>query len=125
MKKTNKTKAKSLFTVDLTYVENVRDIYSEFGIAKQKAGLAMTKREFGNIIARVISYTSEIQYCMDIAFHFKDNNGLILEDGVFKPINIKSVEVRDDEMLVIKKGKGAVKKINIFKRFWNWITRKK
>ena len=37
----------------------------------------------------------------------------------------KTVEINGDEKLVFdSKGQFKVKKPNIFKRFWNWITRK-
>lgn len=99
-------KVEPKFIVDLTTVENPMDIYVKFGLAKQNAGLPMTKAEFEAIVDKVADLTSEIIYCK-----------MLLAST---PIEING----DDKLVFDSKGKFQVKKPNIFKRFWNWITRK-
>lgn len=108
-KKTVKKTAKKVepkFIVDLTDVESPKDVYVKFALAKQHAGLPLTNVEFGAVIDKVTDIATEILYCkLMLAAH---------------PIEV----VGDDQLVFNSKGQFEVKKPNIFKRFWNWITRK-
>lgn len=104
-KKTVK-KVEPKFIVDLTDIDDPRDVWVRFGLAKQNAGLPMTKTEFEAIIDKVADIATELVYCK-----------MILAST---PIEING----DDKLVFDSKGKFHVKKPNIFKRFWNWITRK-
>jgi len=91
---------KSEFTVDLTKCETPNDIYIAFGFAKQEAGLPMSNTEF----AAILTETSNIREW-----------GTQLAKNFFETL----------EMIDAKDWCQSTKKPNIFKRFWNWITRKK
>lgn len=85
------------FTVDLTWCKTPNDIYVAFGCGKQQAGLPMTDSEFCAII---------------IAATRVDKWGREIAENIVKLFDV------EDWCKVVKKP-------NIFKRFWNWITRKK
>lgn len=91
---------KSEFTVDLTWCRTPNDIYAEFGFAKQKAGLAMSNLEFSVILIEASGVKEW---------------GSQLVKNFFETL----------EMIDAKDWCQSTKKPNIFKRFWNWITRKK
>ena len=108
MKKVIKKTKKPQFVVDLTNVENPVQLYAKFGLAKNEAGLPMLKDELNAIM--LVS-------------------GLVGAEAlgeILSEIPCKSFEIKNGEKLVFDdKGKFMVKKPNIFRRFWNWITRKK
>ena len=104
--KVSKKKFEPKFTVDLTNVQEPRDIYAKFGLAKHNAGLPMTDDELEAIIDKVADYTRDLLYYKML-------------------LNFIPVKIHDDEKITIDaKGNVEVKKPNIFKRFWNWIRRK-
>ena len=111
MKKTvNNTKKekKPAFIVDLTNVETPADIFIQFGLAKQRAGLGMTDAEFTALYERAIEF------------------GIDTAVAGLMTIPHKEFSVKDGEKLILDGfGNVKIKKPNIFKRFWNWITRKK
>ena len=121
MKKINKTKIKPAYTVNLTNIGSARDVYAQFGAAKLKAGLPVTNVEMSCMFEILTDAT--IAAVIDVLFNM--TNGLVLEDGKLTKVQLKSYEIGDDEMIVVKDGNVKIKKKNIFKRFWNWITRKK
>lgn len=105
-KKVTKT-PKPLFTVDMVDCGTVQELYAQFGFAKQRAGLAINNQEL-----QAIMYIS----------------GLVAMDAIVD--NLLStpkipITVKDGEKLVFdSKGNYKVKKANIFRRFWNWVTGK-
>ena len=112
VKKTSKVvkEFKPKFVVDLTNVTDPQDVCVEFAFAKQNAGLPLSEREFTALIDKTIDITI--------------NGMLACSKAVFNEV-AKTVEINGDEKLVFdSKGQFKVKKPNIFKRFWNWITRK-
>lgn len=107
VKKTEKVK-KPAFIVDLTNVETPNDIYVQFGLAKQRAGLAMTDDEL------IAIYTRAIEFGVDTAIA-----GLMT-------VPHKEYVVENGAKLILDEfGNAKIKKPNMFKRFWRWITRKK
>lgn len=111
MKKTTKktTKAvKPAFTVDMTEVNTPTELYAAFGLAKQDAKLPITDEELTAIINLTIATVMET---------------LAKE---FEKLPYKEYEITKGEKLIFdEKGNVKVKKPNIFRRFWNWIARKK
>lgn len=95
-----KKKFKPLFTVDVTNCNDDRDIVVEFTKAKVRAGLPITEYEFNTCISRTISMFEDALNSMSFELDVPD---------------VPDVP----DMIFVKK------KPNIFKRFWNWITRKK
>ena len=111
MKKTNKKVTKTVkpaFIVDLTNVETPDELYAAFGLAKQDANLPMTDDELVAIVNIAINTTLSV-----------------LQD-TFKKLPYKEYNITNGEKLIFdENGNVKVKKANIFRRFWNWITRKK
>ena len=107
IKKTTKT-VKPAFIVDMTEVNTPSELYAAFGLAKQDAKLPMTDEELTAIINITIATVLET----------------IIKE--FNKLPCKQFEITNGEKLVFdEKGNVKVKKPNIFRRFWNWITRKK
>lgn len=110
MKKITKTIRKTKdfqFIVDLTNVNDPTTMIAAFGFAKQEAGLPMLDNELDAIIVK--------------ACELSCNAFISAIDA-----NAKDIEIKKDEKIVFDaKGQFKIKKSNIFKRFWNWITRKK
>lgn len=96
MKKTTK-KTNPAFEVDLTWCTTPTEIYAAFGMAKQRAGLPMKNFEFQAIVSQLL----DIKATAAEAF-----------DNICRALI--SIECKCEQ-----------KKPNVFKRFWNWITRKK
>lgn len=106
-KKTTKKTVSPKFIVDLTKAECANDVFAQFAVAKQEAGLPMTENEFNAVVLA---------------------SGLMAVEALGEAINkvSKEIEIKNGEKLVFDaKGNFKVKKPNIFRRFWNWITRKK
>lgn len=106
--KTKKKTPELAFVVNLTNAETPQEIYAEYGYAKQRAGLPITKDELTAIM-------------FDAAM-----TGIAVLAEVASSHPSKTIEIKNGEKLVFdENGKWKVKKPNIFRRFWNWITRKK
>ena len=106
-KKTTKKTVSPKFIVDLTKAETATDVYAQFALAKQEAGLPISNEELNAI--------------MLIA-------GVMAVDALGEVISkaSKEIKIENGEKLVFdSKGHFIIKKPNIFRRFWNWITRKK
>lgn len=106
MKTTKNTKKtiksiKPAFTVDITNCETDIDVIIEIAIAKVDAGIAITREELETIIFNEVELALE-EYVEDI-----ENEIVVLTD-----------------VIEMQEAKNNTKKPNIFKRFWNWITRK-
>lgn len=98
-KKTKKNELKVL-TVDLSNIKNPTDAYKEFAIAKYN----MLRNVERDIIS---AYTVDLYY-------------QALTDAFYSELADECVErIKCAEQIK------STKKPNIFKRFWNWITRKK
>jgi len=95
-------KFKPAYTVDITNCNDERDVIVEFAKAKVSAGLPITKTEYN---ASVLSIAQKIL------------------DGV--AVATKAAALFAETILNSVKNTEAEKKPNVFKRFWNWITRKK
>ena len=111
VKKTSKVEKefKPKFTVDLTTIKEPSDVYIAFAFAKQDAGLPISDTEMKAIIDKTVDVTME--------------GMLACSKAMFNEM-AKTVEINGDEKLVFNsKGQYEVKKPNIFKRFWNWITK--
>ena len=109
IKTTKKTKkvAKPAFIVNLTKADSATEVYAQFALAKQEAGLPISSEEFNAVM--LVS-------------------AMVAIDALGEAIDkvSKQIEIKNDEKLVFDaKGHFIVKKPNIFRRFWNWITRKK
>jgi len=112
VKKTSKVvkEFKPKFVVDLTKIKEPSDIYVAFAMAKQSAGLPISDTEMKAVIDKTVELSMN---CM-----FACSRSIFNEMA-------KTVEINGDEKLVFdSKGQFKVKKPNIFKRFWNWITGK-
>lgn len=115
---TNKKRVKSEFvpayTVDLTNVTGENDARTQFALCKYKnniddlnAGDIQTLKEYIKSLALTFAFNELM----------KIKNLFILSDGTI---------IKEPAVLIGHiKEKVAQKKLNIFKRFWNWLTRKK
>lgn len=101
------TSKKPEYFVDLTDVKTPNDVYVEFALAKQKAGKPITDDELETIIGYAIYRTL-------------NTVRKVVSELPYKEINIEG----DEKLVLDAKGNISVKKPNIFRRFWNWITRK-
>ena len=111
MKKTvkkTKTVKKPVFIVDMTKINTPKELCAEFGLAKQEAKLPITDLELEAIVEVAIGSTADA-----------------LLDAMAN-VPYTKVNLADGEKIVFdSKGNVKIKKPNIFRRFWNWITRKK
>lgn len=97
-KKTKKNEPKVL-TVDLSKTKTITGAYKEFAIAKYKM--------LRDVEQQIIS-----MYTVDL--YFKDLANMFY-----------STMMEELESSKVVPEKKPTKKPNIFKRFWNWVTRKK
>lgn len=112
MKKTNNT---PLYTVNIAEAETVFDIYAKFAVAKVKAGIPLTQKEMDAYMVVATEYCAE--YFLTLLFE-DCNCDYIKINKDFGIACVKCVQIELDKPT-------PVKKPNVFKRFWNWITRKK
>ena len=110
VKKTNKTVTPD-FVMNLTNIDTVNDLYTEFVKSKVNAGKSISKDELDYII------NSEINKAIDAT---------VTEIAVLcSSIPYKEYEVKNGAKLVFDDhGNAKVVKPNIFRRFWNWLRRK-
>lgn len=112
--KTTKTTKKfiPLYTVDLTDLETPNDIVEAFVVARFDAGLGLSSRDRDIFIDSIVDVMHNIQdmtcELCDAAFNVCERITAAIDN---KTIETPKVEKEE-------------KKPNIFKRFWNWITRK-
>lgn len=113
-KKTTKkvTKFVPSMIYDVTMCENLEDVFYIFGATNLIYGLPLTAEMEEALIAG----------CKDdilaLATDLFDGDILVRHNGHF-------VEPKIVKTVTIEQEKPVTKKPNIFKRFWNWITRKK
>lgn len=107
MKKTAKTK-KPLYTVDLTGTigNDVREMKYRFICAKADAGVVLTQAE------RKFLAEYTLESCADVIFGDAPMAFRVGPTSFLRGHRVATFVVPE-------------KKPNIFKRFWNWITRKK
>ncbi len=95
-KKNNKKKP--VFVISINDNDTVEDVLATLAYAKAKSGVALDKAEF-NMLVKTIAE------CIFEVFATTFENALVmLEEECNVPVKEK--------------------KPNIFKRFWNWLTRK-
>lgn len=112
---------KKYVIVDLTNVESPSDVYAAF--VEAKCGVEpITKEEMFNYAMHVTELMNStiVKSCVSLM----DNI-----DALIDTIERAYDNQEDPDDLVIKREgeeeEKVEKKPNIFKRFWNWITRKK
>ena len=118
--KTTKT-TKKYITVDLTNVKNPADVYVAFVVAKCGVEPA-TKEELVNyaLYATDAAMSTAHGVCKGIIDSMIGIIDMLVEDD--DDAELEAAIKPKDEPEVEEK---VEKKPNIFKRFWNWITRKK
>ena len=115
-----KKSTKNVITVDLTNVHTPEEVIVEFVKAKLAASDNLTKSEINIYNDTIVNETvGEMINQM-----FTDNNAILYANGKLHKLYMKEFVVENDNKLEISKDGVKVKKPNIFKRFWNWITRK-
>lgn len=111
---------KKYVIVDLTNVENPSDVYAAF--VEAKCGVEpITKEEMFNYAMHVTELMNSniVKSCASLVDYL---------DALIDTIESAYDSSEDDEMVdheKKEKEEKVEKKPNIFKRFWNWITRKK
>lgn len=107
LKKTKKVTKKPMFLVDLTEIESPDDIVMEFIAGKVRAGLPISEKEMffsmGYGAATALTAVEDFYY----------SHATMIEDDKLANKLLKEI------------GKALKKKQPWYKRFWNWITRKK
>jgi len=120
IKKVTKTVKKKKFVpkfiVDFTLCDTITDVYYAMGVAKMFVDIELTETEINAILdtckTDALYITSEL---VDSEILIKNSKGFFVEPKIRETVVLKA----DEEVKIVKK------KPNIFKRFWNWITRKK
>ena len=112
MKSTKKTKKEPKFIVDYTDIQLPQQVYAEYILAKTRAGMTITESEADALI----------NYGVFIALDEIDN--------CLAHYNTKCTVIQDDKLAdkLLDITLDYIKKKNRkpwYKRFWNWITRKK
>ena len=100
---------KPAFVVDLTDAKSMTDVYVAFGLAKQSAGLPISDVEFDAITDKIV----------EISVHELAEMSKEAFDKATRIVNITG----DEKLVFDAKGGFTVKKPNVFKRFWNWVTK--
>lgn len=119
--KINKKVSKPVFKVDITWCSTEEDVLVAIADAKLDANVALTKEQFEAVIA------DEVRFALHVILNtaFTWNNAIVWENDGFRKMNLNKYHIENDEKFEITKNGVKIKKQNIFKRFWNWITRKK
>lgn len=115
-----KKSTKNVITVDLTNVHTPEDVIVEFVKAKLAASDNLTKSEINIYNDAIVDGTIDKM----INQMFTNNNAVLYKDGELHKLDLKEFAVENGNKLEISEDGVKVKKPNIFKRFWNWITRK-
>lgn len=115
-----KKSTKNVITVDLTNVHTPEDVIVKFVKAKLAASDNLTKSEINIYNDNIVNKTVDEM----INQLFTNNNAILYKDGERHKLNLKEFVVENDNKLEVSKDGVKIKKPNIFKRFWNWITRK-
>ena len=102
---------KPVYVVDITSCKNANDVIYMFAYEKVNAGLPITMLEYKTSIK---SYTDNYKALEEIVHECFD-----------KAVNTVSVIADKLCSMNTKTNNTEVKKPNVFKRFWNWLTNKK
>lgn len=122
----DKKKFKPVYTVDITKCSTEKDVLDAFCLAKMKAFFTTDQKE--HMVNDIIN-DSILIACDAMVSLFGDYNTIHFDGEDLIRMNLKKYDIEDDEKFecdaqgvtnIVK-----VKKPNVFKRFWNWITRKK
>lgn len=113
-KKTKKA-VKPAYTIDLTDVSSIEEAEIRIALTKYEAGVELNS---ANIVA-LKNYAKSLCMTYAISEMIKADRIYVLGAGV------AFVTERVDGPIVDIDVEVKEKKPNIFKRFWNWITRKK
>ena len=102
---------KPTYIVDITSCQTANDVICEFAYAKVEAGLPITMLEYKVSMKSYIDNYKTAEEMINECFDTAVNMVATITDklcGVYtKPNNTE------------------IKKPNVFKRFWNWLTNKK
>ena len=102
---------KPTYIVDITSCQTANDVICEFAYAKVEAGLPITMLEYKVSMKSYIDNYKTAEEMINECFDTAVNKVATITDklcGVYtKPNNTE------------------IKKPNVFKRFWNWLTKKK
>lgn len=104
-KKTKKPAFKPVFTVDLTDCYDAEEMYEAFLTAKFEAKVPLTSYEVGKfceykIVQALDSFVDDL---------FDGHNAVVIEGDEIKTFDAVKVTIKQPW----------------YKRFWNWLTRKK
>lgn len=113
-KKTKKA-VKPTYTIDLTDVSSIEEAEIRIALTKYEAGVELNS---ANIVA-LKNYAKSLCMTYAISEMIKADRIYVLGAGVVFATKRIDGPIVDIDVEVKKK------KSNIFKRFWNWITRKK
>lgn len=118
IKKTSATKVakktkKETPIVDITNAVDDVDVFAAYAYAKVEKGEPITDTE---LFAAITNHVDAV-----LASLFTWNNTIMLINGEYVKMRLGLYEPTETVTDTPKK----TKKPNIFKRFWNWITRKK
>lgn len=112
------------YTIDLTNVTNIEQFFVEKALAKYSAGIPLTKEDLTAIVQYVANIANRCTAVYLIDEIFEDCNGAVIENGKIIPIEFEKTILKDDEEIVVRNSCKKIRKQNVFKRFWNWLTRK-
>ena len=116
--KTNKFKP--VYVIDITNDTTVVDTIASVVLARARASLEISENDLTDITVSTIStITNDI-----IAELFGNHNAVIKTNNGFKQIDLCMFEMKEDEQFCLTTDCAKIRKKNIFKRFWNWVTRK-
>ena len=102
---------KPTYIVDITSCQTANDVICEFAYAKVETGLPIT----------MLEYKVSMKSCID---NYKTAEEMIHE--CFDTAVSKVATIADKLCgIYTKQNNTEVKKPNVFKRFWNWLTNKK
>lgn len=116
-KKYTKKTFKPVYTVDLTNVANEQEVALRFALSKYNANVS--DFVLAQDIYALKAYIRNLSLVLAINEMVKGNRIYILGHGVSYMTEPISNDITDFKVEL------KTKKPNIFKRFWNWITRKK
>lgn len=110
-------KFKPVWTIDITGITDVNDIINEIVYAKVNNNIAISNAELNDIINNTIDLT--------VLTLFGGHNAVVkMPDGRIITTDMYEYSIDNSEEVVIDGGSPKIRKKNIFRRFWNWITRK-
>ena len=107
IKKTAKRVKKPLYVIDITECESVEDIIYTTILTKINNDVEITDEELTTVASILLDNIIDRMF-NGASILYMHNDGLI-------------ERIYNDRVTVVKKTK---KKPSVFKRFWNWITRK-